>query len=438
MGAIDDVKTQITTQIVSNGSGKITAGVIASILLAIVTLFSSVVFSGGASLSTSGGTVALTSAQLSAPNIKITGALSSSATVTVPAGTWGIINVLNVTSGAYLVSFGVVGQAIPIAIPQGQLRTFLVDGVSAYSPLSQALNLSTPTTTVTGDVACWGDIFGASLVDCGVGPGTGGGGGGAWTSVSSLGNTSLFGSVTGTGSFSIQVPDGTVAGGNARGNGSTDFQVLRFTAGQVASGNGAFLGGNSSTASGDTSFVHAYNSLGGNSGSVALGRQNLYARGIGSSARGQYVDDFSRTFADCWANNKFSADGDQQSCRTLFNAVTSSTTATRLTADGAAAGLHNCFNIYDNTAYRLKISGVGYDTTTATDYERDGDIVILKRGAGVGTTTLVSRATGTSYGTGVTYALAADTTNGCLSLTVTAANANATHWAFMIESVEIK
>lgn len=54
----------------------------------------------------------------------------------------------------------------------------------------------------------------------------------------------------GTGSFSLQVPDGTAAGGNARGANSVDLSTTRSAATQVASGSQSFVAPCGGTASG--------------------------------------------------------------------------------------------------------------------------------------------------------------------------------------------
>lgn len=62
----------------------------------------------------------------------------------------------------------------------------------------------------------------------------------------------------GTGATLAQVPDGTIAGGNKRGQYATDWQKFRNTATQVASGLRAVItGGSQNTASGTGSFVGA-------------------------------------------------------------------------------------------------------------------------------------------------------------------------------------
>jgi hypothetical protein len=92
----------------------------------------------------------------------------------------------------------------------------------------------------------------------------------------------------GTGAITAAIPDGTVTGGNARGNNAVDLQQSRSAAGQVASSNYSFVGGgqNNSTTSGD----HYQVVVGGLSNSINAsghsfiggGQSNSIATGSGS------------------------------------------------------------------------------------------------------------------------------------------------------------
>jgi hypothetical protein len=105
----------------------------------------------------------------------------------------------------------------------------------------------------------------------------------------------------GTGYISAQVPDGTFAGGNARGVGSVDWQSSRSALGQVASGvrsvivggrenaasgESALAGGISCTSSGQYSFAFGVSSAATQQGSVAIG-SSCAATAIGSIATGR-------------------------------------------------------------------------------------------------------------------------------------------------------
>lgn len=99
----------------------------------------------------------------------------------------------------------------------------------------------------------------------------------------------------GTGAFSLTMPDGTASvGGNARGAGAVDLQLLKSAATQVASGAGSFVVGVYSTASGDYSGSIGYNNTVAGFAAVAVGSQHTlsgtgytFAAGGGHALSGQ-------------------------------------------------------------------------------------------------------------------------------------------------------
>jgi hypothetical protein len=124
---------------------------------------------------------------------------------------------------------------------------------------------------------------------------------------------------------------------------------------------------------------------------------------------------------------------------------TSATVATRLTVDGNAPGSANCINPAANTALDLFIEVVGIDTTAAGNVSRYRLLdVLLYRGASSAATQVVNGASGAppngSIGSGgaAAYTVAADTTNGCLALSVAAPNTDTWHWAARVRSTEVQ
>ena len=87
----------------------------------------------------------------------------------------------------------------------------------------------------------------------------------------------------GNGALLAQAPDGTVAGGNARGIYSVDLQMVRGAATNVASGTHSIVMGEGNTASGNYSV-----SLGGTS-SLASGVQSVTIGGWANSASAAYA-----------------------------------------------------------------------------------------------------------------------------------------------------
>jgi hypothetical protein len=101
----------------------------------------------------------------------------------------------------------------------------------------------------------------------------------------------------GTGAFCLQVPDGTSAGGNARGANSIDFQMVRSTAAQVASSDYAFVVGSNnqlSTAAYQACVGASNQLLNGNyqyvfgSSNVLSSAGNVLVVGAGNTASGTY------------------------------------------------------------------------------------------------------------------------------------------------------
>ena len=129
----------------------------------------------------------------------------------------------------------------------------------------------------------------------------------------------------------------------------------------------------------------------------------------------------------------------------LLIASTSATTTTRLTVDGAAVGAANCINPAANTALDMFIEVVGIDTTSAGNVARFRSLdTLLYRGATAASTQLVNGASAQppngsiGAGSGAAFTVAADTSNGCLALSVTPPNTNAWHWAARVRTTEVQ
>ena len=144
----------------------------------------------------------------------------------------------------------------------------------------------------------------------------------------------------GTGAITAQVPDGTAAGGNARGANSIDLQTKRNYSTSVASNFYAIAIGNNNTASGG--------SAGAESGSVAIGSSNT-ASSVGSVAIGR-SNSASAQDAVALGNGgvanklahfafgygQFTTAGDAQMSYFAFRGLTSDAVATILYLNGKA------------------------------------------------------------------------------------------------------
>ena len=107
-------------------------------------------------------------------------------------------------------------------------------------------------------------------------------------------NANLVIAPNGTGALVANIPDGTVTGGNARGNNSVDLQISRGSATQIASGiNSVIGGGSSNTASSNNSTVS-----GGQSNTASTGTHATVVGGQSNTASGlraTVVGGFSNT-----------------------------------------------------------------------------------------------------------------------------------------------
>jgi hypothetical protein len=280
----------------------------------------------------------------------------------------------------------------------------------------------------------------------------------------------------GAGATLAQVPDSAATGGNKRGQYATDWQKSRSAAAQVASGLYSFIGsGDQNKASGNWSvigggFVNTVNQssaavLGGQNNTASAG-SSIVGGGDTNTASGGFsaivggsnnLADASYSFVSggslgttrgiigyhvfpaCYGVVGFAA-GNSQSGLLLVGTVTTTATATVLTSDGSAASTTNQVILPNNSAYYFKGSitaGVtGAGNSAAWAFEG-----LIKRGAGVGTTVIVQSvvnliAQDSGASTWV-VAIAADTTNGGLKVTVTGQATTTIRWVCKIETTEM-
>lgn len=278
----------------------------------------------------------------------------------------------------------------------------------------------------------------------------------ATTGILVFGNHSDNGVLSGpTGGFTLAEPDGTSAGGNGRGQKAVDLQLTRSSATAVASGTSAFAAGANNTVSGgNAAALGTTNTVTGSQAFAAGGFStvsNQYGHSLGASHTvsgafsggfGQGAGDHGRYGSQAFSSKQLSVSGDTQVARQILNAQTTDATPTVATADGAAAGAANIFNIPNNSVYRLSIKVAAKCTGVIAASVWVADNVLLSRDSNAASTTL-STATFTQGGTrgtvtGWSVAAAADTTNGGITVTVTGAVAQTIHWAIEISSVEVQ
>ena len=237
-----------------------------------------------------------------------------------------------------------------------------------------------------------------------------------------------IGSPTGQQAFTLNVPDATVAGGNARGIGSVDLQTVRAANFQVASGTGAvILGGSSNTCAGLFS--------------VIMSGLNNFAVGAFTMLAGRSVSDKTRYGGIYYGLKEFSAQGDNQFGIVALSAQTIDATTTQMTADLDVVGTKNIVNLVDNQCYSFSATLVG--RSSAGDVARYTLIGAIKRGSGAGTVAMVGTTTVTkthgdagTAGWGTPTATA-DTTNGGINISVTGAAATNINWGCRLDLVEV-
>lgn len=280
----------------------------------------------------------------------------------------------------------------------------------------------------------------------------------------------------GTGSTLAHVPDGTATGGNKRGTYATDLQKSRTAATQVASGAYSVIaGGLNSSATGAYSTVSggqtntasgSWSSVVGGFSSTASGTYSFIAGGYSNTASGSY------SFA-CGDNNDANGStstvlggangtarsitgycvfpatdtpisavaGVSQTALLVLGRPTTDATATVLTSNSSAAGTTNQVVLPNNSAYSFSgevIAGVTGGGNTAR-WTINGAI---KRGANAASTTMVGTPTVTmthndAGASAWTVAVAADTTNGAIKVTVTGAASTTIRWVCKINTTEM-
>jgi len=263
-------------------------------------------------------------------------------------------------------------------------------------------------------------------------------------------NLNLVLSPAGTGSVLANMPDGTTAGGNARGTYCVDLQTRRNQASQVASGlESTIFGGYNNTASGIISIAGGVGCVSSNTASVAIGDTNTASGGRAASIGGLQNTasaDYSiamglQTLANkrsqfAFSAGQFAAIGDAQRSTMVLRNATTDATATELFLDGSSARA----TIPNNTCWHADIRIVGRQSTGANHATYHRKCTIYKNTT-AGSTTLVGtvQTIGTDEESDANWAVAvtADTTNGSLKIEVTGVAATNIRWVAELSVVEV-
>jgi hypothetical protein len=248
----------------------------------------------------------------------------------------------------------------------------------------------------------------------------------------------------GSGAFYLgPVANGESTGGNPRGTNAVDLQKARTSPSQVSSGEMSFCAGGFNTASnitaialgngcqatGHSAFASGYSSVADANRSQAHGCYAT-ARGIiGAHAHGPHSYIYGYIL------------GKAQTRDLIIGKETTSDTPAVLVSDASAAGAANQLVLPNNSAFHVKgtvianVTGAG--DTSAWEFK-----AAIKRGANAASTALVAAVTPTliaqdSGASTWAVAVTADTTNGCLAVTVTGQADTTIRWVCLLESTEV-
>jgi hypothetical protein len=249
----------------------------------------------------------------------------------------------------------------------------------------------------------------------------------------------------GTGAFSLAVPDGTATGGNARGANAVDFQTLRNSASQVASGTGDFQAGGRNTTSG--SYCATFGQDNSNSGqhSFVCGSNNTNTQAyggvfggffnsasqIGAVVLGGIQASAYRRCMRAFAANGFATTGDCQGAELVLQCVTTTNAAVEMQISGNARLTIPTGKIGH---YLLIITGVRAGGADVAYYTRR--VVIKNIG---GTTSLVGSVDtiGSDVATGTSLSVSADNTNDSLNISPTGVASETWRWNCIVYGGEI-
>lgn len=250
----------------------------------------------------------------------------------------------------------------------------------------------------------------------------------------------------GTGSLTARIPDGTSQGGNARGANAVDFQTVRATAAQVASGSQAvLLGGSFNSASGANSVVVGgdSNSASGVRATIGGGGANLADATYGTIPGGFYGSTRGTYGKFAFASGRTALVGDAQLGEHVLRRQTTDATATVLTSDGGGPGAANQVILPNNSSFTgrvivtAKCAGFSEAAAWTLDFAaiRAGaaNTIVLYQGAASAIVPTSSFGLGSNW----RITLAADSTNGGLAITVTGEAGKTISWVARVSTTEV-
>ena len=266
----------------------------------------------------------------------------------------------------------------------------------------------------------------------------------------------------GTGAITAQVPDGTVAGGNARGTYAIDLQFSRSAATQVVSGTGSFAFGSSNLVQNSDSYVFGVNNtLNGTVSSTAAIGQLHTVQASYSIALGGYQNTLSNTYTVAFGNAAKVLNlgqittglnrgggvagnvlGEAQYSYMGWRGTTTGNTAIELFLMGNSAGSARAV-LQDKSAWSAEIDIVAR-ATGGSDIAIFKRRLSIKRETGAANTSLVGTVQTPALDINIgansptwLIDLTADTTNGSLKLSVTGTTGLNIYWVAKLSTVEV-
>lgn len=260
---------------------------------------------------------------------------------------------------------------------------------------------------------------------------------------------------SGTGAFQLQPTDNTAVGGNARGANAVDLQTSRQLANQVASGISSFAAGYRNIASATGSSALGSENTASGSFSSAIGRSNTasgenslatgrlcVASGVSSIALGAAVISKNvESLLVLGSSNFGAAAGKTQLNQLVLGRATTDATSGTLCSNASAASATNQLVLQNNSA--LYVEGLVIANVTGAGNTSSWKITAtIKRGANAASTVLVGSPTVTMMHQDAgastwVVAITADTTNGCLAVTVTGQAATTIRWVCTLFASEV-
>lgn len=283
----------------------------------------------------------------------------------------------------------------------------------------------------------------------------------------------------GTGAILAQVPTGTTAGGNKRGNYAVDLQLQRISSIHVASGLNSFVAGMGNRASGNYSFAIGSGCAATSQNAVALGNNcgasNNYAVAMGSNCTATApnavaigTSNIASATSALALGNGTRADG-LRSTALGWNTTTRGTTGAvalglgsaglgtaqmrllplMLWTEGATSGVMSAegYNpmassipvLPNNSVYSCRIRVIARDYVNNMAKSWSGT-ALIKRGANAASTTLVGSSITSDFGDSsmdaCSVSLSANTTLGGLNVDVVGGTDLYLLWVAQVETVE--